>query len=165
MIEFFEFQVERKSDYAVLVLLNYDENVPAKKLWFPLSKIEIMDKVFKVNKEFWEDKLNEIIKDDLENNKLVNVPCQKYEEFEKSIKIVFKMKLKDREIVVWGWLPLSLISNIDEEENDVNKFNVTVPNWCWKKSLQKAIEKQLDFYNRENSIYNYDDFSLLYPVD
>lgn len=165
MITFSEFKIDRKSERAILVLLKYDEEKEPKKIWFPLAKVEIENEFFKINKEFWNEKLEEIKSEELENNRLVNIPIQRYEEFEKTIKIVFKMKLKDREIVVWAWLPISLISNINEIENEEVKFNVTVPNWCWQNSLKSAIKKQLEFYNQENIIYNSDDFILVNSVE
>lgn len=161
---FSEFEIDRKSDKAVLVLLNYEEGKEPKKIWFPLSKVEIEETFFKINEEFWSQKLVEIQNEDTENNRLVNVPIQKYEEYEKTIKAVFKMNLKDREITVWAWLPVSLISNIDEVEGDEIKYNVTVPNWCWKNALKTAIEKQKEFYNKESDIYNSQDFTLVNPV-
>lgn len=164
MKEFSDYNIERKTDKAVLVELLYDLEKPKKKIWFPLSKVEFNENVFKIDNDFFEEKMKLLIFEEEENNKLVIVLCKKFEELENSVKIIFEMNLKDRVINVWAWIPKKLISSIDVVNVDEEFINLTIPNWIWKKTLKSAIEKQLDFYNKESTIYNFDDFNLVTPV-
>ncbi|CAA7392422.1 hypothetical protein [Chryseobacterium fistulae] len=90
-----------------------------------------------------------------------------YEKGEKATKLAVEVLFNEKAFQMFLWFPNSQIEDMnlskDEEENRV--YIVKVPQWIWEKGYSNAIEKQLDFYNKDESKYSKDDFTLISKVE
>lgn len=153
------FTIKQKSELAVLITAFIEELGKESTFWLPNSKITQTDEEIQINEEFWALKLEEL--------KTPKQPSQSgihskvYEKGEKATKLAVEVLFNEKAF------PNSQIEDMnlskDEEENRV--YIVKVPQWIWEKGYSNAIEKQLDFYNKDESKYSKDDFTLISKVD
>lgn len=80
----------------------------------------------------------------------VFVYVDKYEETEKSYKLILTATLKKINTNPWTFVPKSLVKELREiEENERGKFYFKIPLWFWEKNLEKIISDTLEFFNKD----------------
>ena len=80
----------------------------------------------------------------------VFVYVDKYEELEKSYKLILTATLKKINTNPWAFVPKTLVKDLGEiEENERGKFYFKIPLWFWEKNLEKIISDTLEFFNKD----------------
>ena len=94
----------------------------------------------------------------------VFVYVDKYEELEKSYKLILTATLKKINTNPWAFVPKTLVKDLGEiEENERGKFYFKIPLWFWEKNLEKIISDTLEFFNKdkeEEKKFKKNDFKL-----
>ena len=112
--------------------------------------------------ETWETKIEELKTPNEEE--CVFVYVDKYEELEKSYKLILTASLKKINTNPWAFVPKTLVKDLGEiEENERGKFYFKIPLWFWEKNLEKIISDTLEFFNKdkeEEEKFKKNDFKL-----
>ena len=115
-----------------------------------------------MEKDFWEEKL-EKLKTPIEEDSIF-LYVNKYEELEKSYKLILSVSLNKINISPWAFVPKSQVIEITElTENEDWKFCFKIKKWIWDKTLENIIENQLEFFNKdreESEKFNKRNFTL-----
>ena len=80
----------------------------------------------------------------------VFVYVDKYDELEKSYKLILTATLKKINTNPWAFVPKTSVKDLGEiEENERGKFYFKIPLWFWEKNLEKIISDTLEFFNKD----------------
>lgn len=159
------FTIKRKTEFAVLISANVDELNQDLSFWLPLSKITETEKEIQIDDEFWNTKLEEL-KTPKEVEK-VQIYSSINEKGEKATKLAIEVLFNERAIEMFLWFPNTQIENVESTQDEENKeiFIVTLPKWIWEKGFTSAIEKQLQYYNKDEVKYSESDFTLISKIN
>lgn len=154
--------IVKETEKAVLVNVFISEIDKELDLWLPKSKIEIKEESIEMEKDFWEEKL-EKLKTPIEEDSIF-LYVNKYEELEKSYKLILSVSLNKINISPWAFVPKSQVIEITElTENEDWKFCFKIKKWIWDKTLENIIKNQLEFFNKdreESEKFNKRNFTL-----
>lgn len=154
--------IVKETEKAVLVNVFISEIDKELDFWLPKSKIEIKEESIEMEKDFWEEKLEEL-KTPIEEDSIF-LYVNKYEELEKSYKLILSVSLNKINISPWAFVPKSQVIEITElTENEDWKFCFKIKKWIWDKTLENIIENQLEFFNKdreESEKFNKRNFTL-----
>lgn len=154
--------IVKETEKAVLVNVFISEIDKELDFWLPKSKIEIKEESIEMEKDFWEEKLEEL-KTPIEEDSIF-LYVNKYEELEKSYKLILSVSLNKINISPWIFVPKSQVIEITElTENEDWKFCFKIKKWIWDKTLENMIENQLEFFNKdreESEKFNKRNFTL-----
>lgn len=154
--------IVKETEKAVLVNVFISEIDKELDFWLPKSKIEIKEESIEMEKDFWEEKLEEL-KTPIEEDSIF-LYVNKYEELEKSYKLILSVSLNKINISPWIFVPKSQVIEITElTENEDWKFCFKIKKWIWDKTLENIIENQLEFFNKdreESEKFNKRNFTL-----
>lgn len=154
--------IVKETEKAVLVNVFISEIDKELDFWLPKSKIEIKEESIEMGKDFWEEKLEEL-KTPIEEDSIF-LYVNKYEELEKSYKLILSVSLNKINISPWIFVPKSQVIEITElTENEDWKFCFKIKKWIWDKTLENMIENQLEFFNKdreESEKFNKRNFTL-----
>ena len=130
--------------------------------WLPKSKTEKKDEGLEIDTETWETKIEELKTP--QEEECVFVYVDKYDELEKSYKLILTATLKKINTNPWAFVPKTLVKDLGEiEENERGKFYFKIPLWFWEKILEKIISDTLEFFNKdkeEEEKFKKNDFKL-----
>lgn len=156
------FTITKKQEYAVLISAHVEELEKEVSFWLPLSKITQTEKEIQIDEEFWTKKLDEL----KAPKEVVQIHSRICETGEKATKLVVEVLFNEKAVELFLWFPNSQIENVetthDEENNEV--FIVMVAKWIWDKGYSSAIEKQLQYYNKDEVKYSESDFTLISKI-
>lgn len=158
-----KFTEKKRTDKAVLISAYIEETGREETFWLPLSRLEITGQTIKIEVELWDSKLVEL-KEPTE--KLVQVESSVYDKGEKATRLVVDVLFKDNEEQLFIWVPNSQVFNLEAKKNDEDRniYIVSVPEWVWISVYQSSVDKQLEFWNKNEQKYTRDDFKLLSRV-
>ena len=106
------------------------------------------DEGLEIDTETWETKIEELKTP--QEEECVFVYVDKYEELEKSYKLILTATLKKINTNPWAFVPKTLVKDLGEiEENERGKFYFKIPLWFWEKNLEKIISDTLEFFNKD----------------
>ena len=106
------------------------------------------DEGLEIDTETWETKIEELKTP--QEEECVFVYVDKYEELEKSYKLILTATLKKINTNPWAFVPKTSVKDLGEiEENERGKFYFKIPLWFWEKNLEKIISDTLEFFNKD----------------
>lgn len=155
------FEIKKKSEFAVLISAQIEELEKEVSFWLPLSKITETDKEIQIDSEFWKLKLEELKKP--QETEKIQVHSSLFEKGEKATKLSIEVLFNERAIEMFLWFPNSQILNVENSTNEENRevFIVTLAKWIWEKGFSNAIQKQLQYYNKDEVKFSETDFTLI----
>ena len=158
-----KYQIIKETEWAILIKAFVSELEKEMEFWLPKSKTEKKDEGLEIDTETWETKIEELKTP--QEEECVFVYVDKYEEMEKSYKLILTATLKKINTNPWTFVPKSLVKELREiEENERGKFYFKIPLWFWEKNLEKIISDTLEFFNKDKEEgekkFNKNDFKL-----
>jgi len=158
-----KYQIIKETEWAILIKAFVSELEKEMEFWLPKSKTEKKDEGLEIDTETWETKIEELKTP--QEEECVFVYVDKYEETEKSYKLILTATLKKINTNPWTFVPKSLVKELREiEENERGKFYFKIPLWFWEKNLEKIISDTLEFFNKDKEEgekkFNKNDFKL-----
>ena len=143
-----KYQIIKETEWAILIKAFVSELEKEMEFWLPKSKTEKKDEGLEIDTETWETKIEELKTP--QEEECVFVYVDKYEETEKSYKLILTATLKKINTNPWTFVPKSLVKELREiEENERGKFYFKIPLWFWEKNLEKIISDTLEFFNKD----------------
>ena len=140
--------IVKETEWAILIKAFVSELEKEVEFWLPKSKAEKKDKGLEIDTETWETKIEELKTP--QEEECVFVYVDKYEELEKSYKLILTATLKKINTNPWAFVPKTLVKDLGEiEENERGKFYFKIPRWFWEKNLEKIISDTLEFFNKD----------------
>ena len=140
--------IVKETEWAILIKAFVSELEKEVEFWLPKSKAEKKDKGLEIDPDTWETKIEELKTPHEEE--CVFVYVDKYEELEKSYKLILTATLKKINTNPWAFVPKTLVKDLGEiEENERGKFYFKIPLWFWEKNLEKIISDTLEFFNKD----------------
>jgi hypothetical protein len=140
--------IVKETEWAILIKAFVSELEKEVEFWLPKSKAEKKDKGLEIDTETWETKIEELKTP--QEEECVFVYVDKYEELEKSYKLILTATLKKINTNPWAFVPKTLVKDLGEiEENERGKFYFKIPLWFWEKNLEKIISDTLEFFNKD----------------
>ena len=140
--------IVKETEWAILIKAFVSELEKEVEFWLPKSKAEKKDKGLEIDTETWETKIEELKTP--QEEECVFVYVDKYEETEKSYKLILTATLKKINTNPWAFVPKTLVKDLGEiEENERGKFYFKIPLWFWEKNLEKIISDTLEFFNKD----------------
>ena len=140
--------IVKETEWAILIKAFVSELEKEMEFWLPKSKTEKKDEGLEIDTETWETKIEELKTP--QEEECVFVYVDKYEETEKSYKLILTATLKKINTNPWTFVPKSLVKELREiEENERGKFYFKIPLWFWEKNLEKIISDTLEFFNKD----------------
>ena len=156
------YTIIKETEKALLIKAFVSELEKEMEFWLPKSKTEKKDEGLEIDTETWETKIEELKTP--QEEECVFVYVDKYEETEKSYKLILTATLKKINTNPWTFVPKSLVKELREiEENERGKFYFKIPLWFWEKNLEKIISDTLEFFNKdkeEEEKFKKNDFKL-----
>lgn len=148
MKTFENYTIVKETEWAILIKVFVSELEKEVEFWLPKSKAEKKDKGLEIDPETWETKIEELKTP--QEEECVFVYVDKYEELEKSYKLILTATLKKINTNPWAFVPKTLVKDLGEiEENERGKFYFKIPLWFWEKNLAKIISDTLEFFNKD----------------
>ena len=148
MKTFENYTIVKETEWAILIKVFVSELEKEVEFWLPKSKTEKKDEGLEIDTETWETKIEELKTP--QEEECVFVYVDKYEELEKSYKLILTATLKKINTNPWAFVPKSLVKELREiEENEKGKFYFKIPLWFWEKNLEKIISDTLEFFNKD----------------
>jgi len=145
---FENYTIIKETEWAILIKAFVSELEKEVEFWLPKSKTEKKDEGLEIDPETWETKIEELKTP--QEEECVFVYVDKYEETEKSYKLILTATLKKINTNPWTFVPKSLVKELREiEENERGKFYFKIPLWFWEKKLEKIISDTLEFFNKD----------------
>lgn len=160
-----KFTEQRRTEKAILIKAFLSETGKEENFWLPLSKVEIKGNIISILEEdFWKEKLNEL--KEPKDEKTVIVTSSAYEKGEKATKLSVQVQFNEQAFELFLFVPNSKVQDLEtKKDEEGNKyFNVTMPKWVWESVYSSGIDRQLEFYNREEQKYSSNNFTLLSNV-
>lgn len=155
------YTVLKETEKAILINTKLPEIEQNSDLWLPKSKITIGENIITLDADFYQIKLEEI-KNQTSSDNLIEITSKFYEKGDKATKLIIDANFnQDNKIELWLFIPNSQIREVKELENS---FALFVPEWVYNSSLKSSIEKQLEFYNKEEVKYGHEDFDIISNV-
>lgn len=153
------FTITKKQEFAILISAQVDELEKELSFWLPLSKITQTEKEIQIDEEFWTKKLEEL----KAPKEVVQINSRICETGEKATKVAVEVLFNDKVVEMFLWFPNSQIENVETTQDEENReiFIVMVAKWIWEKAYSSAIEKQLQYYNKDEVKYSESDFTLI----
>lgn len=155
------FTVKKRQEKAILVFALIEETGKEETFWLPVSKITESENEILIEEEFWNLKL-----DELKNPKepeTVRLHSKSYDKGEKATKITVEVLFNEKAFDLFMWFPNSQIEDMklsqDEEEHRI--YIITIAKWIWESGYEKALTKQLEYYNKDEQKYSKEDFTLI----
>ena len=140
--------IVKETEWAILIKAFVSELEKEVEFWLPKSKAEKKDKGLEIDTETWETKIEELKTP--QEEECVFVYVDKYEELEKSYKLILTATLKKINTNPWAFVPKTSVKDLGEiEENERGKFYFKIPLWFWEKNLEKIISDTLEFFNKD----------------
>ena len=140
--------IVKETEWAILIKVFVSELEKEVEFWLPKSKTEKKDVGLEIDTETWETKIEELKTP--QEEECVFVYVDKYEELEKSYKLILTATLKKINTNPWAFVPKTLVKDLGEiEENERGKFYFKIPLWFWEKNLEKIISDTLEFFNKD----------------
>ena len=140
--------IVKETEWAILIKAFVSELEKEVEFWLPKSKAEKKDKGLEIDSETWETKIEELKTP--QEEECVFVYVDKYEELEKSYKLILTATLKKINTNPWAFVPKTSVKDLGEiEENERGKFYFKIPLWFWEKNLEKIISDTLEFFNKD----------------
>ncbi len=140
--------IVKETEWAILIKAFVSELEKEVEFWLPKSKAEKKDKGLEIDTETWKTKIEELKTP--QEEECVFVYVDKYEELEKSYKLILTATLKKINTNPWAFVPKTLVKDLGEiEENERGKFYFKIPLWFWEKNLEKIISDTLEFFNKD----------------
>lgn len=155
------FKELRTTEKAILVSATLPEIGREMEFWLPKSKVEIDGQNLLLDEAIYESKLEELKNPKQEEMLIVHSKVS--EKGEKATKLILNAQLnEDHDFELWIFIPNSRVES--SEEVSENDFKVTIPEWLYDNSVNAAIDKQLEFFNKEQNLYGRDDIKILSKV-
>lgn len=157
------FSIEKETDKAVLIKCFLTETGKDESFWLPKSKIDLNTGEI-TDDNFWNEKIQELKKP--KEDPMVIIKSKAYEKGEKATKLIVDVEFNGKPIELFVWLPNSQIIDMNlKNEGEDKLYLVTAKDWVWQNSYNKAIDYQLEFYNKDEIKFSHSDFKLLSPVE
>ena len=148
MKTFENYTIVEETEWAILIKVFVSELEKEVEFWLPKSKTEKKDEGLEIDTETWETKIEELKTP--QEEECVFVYVDKYEELEKSYKLILTATLKKINTNPWAFVPKTLVKDLGEiEENERGKFYFKIPLCFWEKNLEKIISDTLEFFNKD----------------
>lgn len=154
------FTVKKRQEKAILISAFIEETNKEETFWLPLSKITESENEIQIEEEFWNLKLEELKSP--KEPETIQIHSKSYDKGEKATKITVEVIFNEQAFDLFIWFPNSQIEDMklsqDEEEHRI--YIITVAKWIWESGYEKAITKQLEYYNKQENKYSKEDFTL-----